>query len=55
MLIKEVQVLTSNFKQINPIQAKYIQYPIREVILESSKFPYRKLHATFTVLPSVKF
>lgn len=30
MLIKEVQVLTSNFKQINPIQAKYIQYPIQQ-------------------------
>lgn len=30
MLIKEIQVLTSNFKLINPIQAKYIQYPIQQ-------------------------
>lgn len=34
MLIKEVQVLTNNFKQINPIQAKYIQYPIQQDSLQ---------------------
>lgn len=63
-LSKKYKFLRSKFKRINPIQAKYIQYPIQQEpnkrgpfwrLGTSSKFPYRKLHATFTVLPRQSF